>query len=115
MTTKDVFAFFLILSFSCALGESAGELKQSNEHPPLPQAVTNNAVASVATGGGEFLISFAGLGEGRTHADTRDVTWVFSSQSVSGVMPHLCLAVLVDWHPWPLRWAELPTYSVAIP
>ena len=79
MTTQNVFAFFLILGFSCALGDSAGELKQSNEYPPLPQAVTNNAVVSVKMRDNEYLISFAGLGKGRTHADTLDVTWVFDS------------------------------------
>jgi len=81
MTIRNVFTLFLILSIGCASADSAGTLKQSNEHPPLPQAVTNNAVVSLKTHDNEFLISFAGLGEGRTHADTLDVTWVFDSKA----------------------------------
>lgn len=48
--------------------------------PPLPAAVSNNGLVSVAVRGNEFLVSFAGLGEGRTHADTLATTWVFDKQ-----------------------------------
>ena len=56
-----------------------GGLRQLREYPSMPQAVTNNAVVSVKTHDNDYLISFAGLGKGRTHADTLDVTWVFDS------------------------------------
>jgi hypothetical protein len=49
--------------------------------PPMPQAITNNAVVSVRTENNEYLISFSGLGKGRTHADTLDVTWVYDSNA----------------------------------
>ena len=44
----------------------------------MPQAVTNNAVVSVRTEDNEYLVSFAGLGAGKSHDDTLDVTWVFN-------------------------------------
>ena len=49
--------------------------------PPMPQAITNNAVVSVQTDNNEYLVSFSGLGKGRTHADTLDVTWVFDTNA----------------------------------
>lgn len=48
--------------------------------PPLPMPVTNNAVVSVRTNDNEYIISFAGLGAGRRHADTVAVTYVFDAQ-----------------------------------
>ncbi len=65
-------------------GDSSGpglSLRQSAELPQLPRPVTNNAVASVKTDDNEYLVSFAGLGEGRTHADTLDNTWVFNGST----------------------------------
>jgi Kelch motif len=56
-------------------------LRQSAEIPPLPQPVTNNAVTSVKVADNEYLVSFAGLGEGRTYADTKDNTWVFDGNT----------------------------------
>lgn len=61
--------------------EGTAGLQQSADIPALPQPVTNNAVVSVTTTNGEYLISFAGLGEGRTHSDTLDSTWVFDANT----------------------------------
>lgn len=47
--------------------------------PPLPAAVTNNAVVSVQAQGREFVISFAGLGEGKTYEDAHARTFVLDS------------------------------------
>ncbi len=47
----------------------------------LPMAVTNNAVTSVNVDDRQFVMSFAGLGTGRGHADTLDVTLVLDSES----------------------------------
>ena len=47
----------------------------------LPFPVSNNAVTSVKASGKEYVLSFAGLGAGKTHADTLDVTLVFDSES----------------------------------
>ena len=81
MTIQNIFALILMLSVSGAVAGSADSLKQSGEHPPLPQAVSNNAVVSVIAEDRDYLVSFAGLGEGRTHADTLDVTWLFDAQT----------------------------------
>ena len=81
MTIQNIPVYVLLLVAGCAMADAPNSLKQSAEQPPLPQALSNNAVVSVQTDDNEYLVSFAGLGEGRTHADTRDVTWVFSSQS----------------------------------
>jgi N-acetylneuraminic acid mutarotase len=43
--------------------------------------VTNNAVVSVQSGDDEFVISFAGLGVGRGHADTLATTYIFDSRT----------------------------------
>lgn len=48
---------------------------------PLPVPVSNNAVAAVIVDGVEYLISFNGLGPGRTHADTHARTFVFDGQA----------------------------------
>lgn len=47
----------------------------------LPAPVTNNAVASVKVGRREYIVSFNGLGEARTHADTLTTTFVYDSRS----------------------------------
>ena len=47
----------------------------------LPMAVSNNAVTSVAVDDRQYLVSFAGLGQGRDHADTLDVTLVLDSET----------------------------------
>jgi predicted amidohydrolase YtcJ len=58
--------------------ENTAGLSQSAELPSLPHAVTNNAVVSVRTDDNEYLVSFAGLGAGKSHDDTLDETWVFN-------------------------------------
>ena len=47
----------------------------------LPTLVSNNAVATVDVGDGQYLVSFAGLGQGREHSDTLDVTLVLDSNT----------------------------------
>ena len=49
--------------------------------PALPGPVTNNAVASVKIGRREFVLSFNGLGAGKTHADAGSMTYVYDSRS----------------------------------
>lgn len=44
----------------------------------LPAPTTNNGVTSLTIGNTQFIISFAGLGEGRNHVDTHARTYVFS-------------------------------------
>lgn len=47
--------------------------------PPLPEAVSNNAVASLQLGNTSFLASFSGISKGLTHADIHARTFVFRS------------------------------------
>ena len=42
---------------------------QTEPLPALPRPVSNNAVALVSTGEGDFLYSFLGLGSGKTWQD----------------------------------------------
>ncbi len=49
----------------------------------LPTAVSNNAVASVKAGRREYVVSFNGLAEGKTHSDTLASTYIYDSRSKS--------------------------------
>lgn len=49
--------------------------------PPLPAAISNNALVSLTAADNEYIVSFAGLGAGRTHTDTLASTWVFDRNS----------------------------------
>ena len=64
-----------------ALLASGLGLQRSSSLPALPEAVTNNAVAAVKAGRREYLVSFNGLGEAKTHADTLASTWIYDSRS----------------------------------
>lgn len=72
------------VSIACALVllstvVCGGDRVVSRVLPPLPIAVTNNAVVSVNAGNHDFVVSFSGLGTGRTHEDTSAATFVFDS------------------------------------
>lgn len=43
--------------------------------PALPEPVANNAVARVSTNEGDYLLSFMGLGPGKTYKDVHNKTW----------------------------------------
>ena len=58
--------------------QASAEPLQTRDLPPLPEPASNNAVVVVATPPDEFLISFAGLGAGKSHEDTLATTWVYS-------------------------------------
>ena len=71
----------MLLVSAAAISLVSGELHLSRTQsvPPLPEAVTNNAVVSVTTRNREFVISFAGLGAGKAHGDTHAKTFIFDS------------------------------------
>ena len=74
---KIVLALGFWLASSLALAQN---MTQAVAAPPLPEPVTNNAVAALDLGGGRyFLVSFSGLGSAKTHADTHSNTWVWRS------------------------------------
>ncbi|NNC77694.1 MAG: galactose oxidase, partial [Woeseiaceae bacterium] len=82
---KNIFAYsyFVIAALSIFLNTPAiaGELAlvQETVLPPLPVAVSNNAVTAVITSQGSFIVSFAGLGSGKSHDDTYASTFVFDA------------------------------------
>ncbi len=56
----------------CALAACTHNLPETaatTSLPSLPQPVANNAVAAVNTAKGQYLVTFLGLGAGKTHAD----------------------------------------------
>ena len=65
------------------MAEDSVTLARNDGFAPLPIPVSNNAVASVKVGRREYVVSFNGLGEGRTHADTLASTYVYDSRSRS--------------------------------
>ena len=72
-----------ILLAATATAEDRPALVQRAELAPLPVAVSNNAVAALKAGRREYVVSFNGLGTGRTHADTLASTFVYDSRSQS--------------------------------
>ena len=77
-----VLTLFLILASNSL---PAQRLVQEYAAPPLPEPSSNNAVASLDPGeGAYYLVSFSGLGSGKTHSDAHSKTWVWRS----------------DWNDW---------------
>ncbi|MFQ5609107.1 MAG: Kelch repeat-containing protein [Woeseiaceae bacterium] len=69
-----------MLAIACCASAASPRLQQGEPVPAVPEPVSNNAVASVDLGGGKFyLVSFSGLGPGKTHGDTHSLTWVWRS------------------------------------
>ena len=59
----------------------ADTLERDASLAPLPVAVSNNAVAAVRKGRRSYIVSFNGIGAGKTHADTVATTFVYDSRS----------------------------------
>ena len=76
---------WVLLASSAAAGpaEPTLVLVQEADIESLPAAVSNNAVASVKAGRRDYVVSFNGLAEGKTHADTLASTYVYDSRSKS--------------------------------
>ena len=66
-----------------AAAEDRPALVQHTGLAPLPVPVSNNAVAMVKAGRREYLVSFNGMAEGKTHADVLASTFVYDSRSRS--------------------------------
>lgn len=67
-------AIFLSFSFNTAIAQPL---------PDLPEPVSNNAVALVKTEGGEYLLSFMGLGSGKTYLDVHNKVWSLKLSDVA--------------------------------
>ncbi|MDH3336428.1 MAG: galactose oxidase [Gammaproteobacteria bacterium] len=72
----------LILVVAILLDMNKLRMTRTASMPPLPVPVTNNAVASVTAQGREFVVSFAGLGEGKSYEDTHARTFVLDSNAM---------------------------------
>ncbi len=70
------------LALSCTVAASSAEL-ETTILPELPAPVANNAVVSVESRGASFIVSFAGLGAGKTHADTHARTFVLDPRDAA--------------------------------
>ncbi len=71
-----------ILAVAILLDMNKLRMTRTASMPPLPVPVTNNAVVSVTAQGREFVISFAGLGEGKSYEDTHARTFVLDSREM---------------------------------
>lgn len=82
MRSSCLFALVLLVVVAAAHAQAPVEALRDQALPALPMPVSNNAVTTVRAGGTEFLISFAGLGEGRSYQDVIDATFVLDGDSM---------------------------------
>ena len=71
----------ILVLLLCGCGKESAQVVRSEPLPPLPVPITNNAVVTVETGDRSFVVSFNGLGPGRSHGDTLSSTYVFDEKS----------------------------------
>lgn len=79
--SKIPLSLVLLCCCGSVLGDDAMTITSESSLPPLPVAVSNNAVAALKVGRREYVVSFNGLGAGKSHADTLALTFVFDSRS----------------------------------
>ncbi len=66
----------IILAAGTVTGQTRLQMAGLKTLPPLPEPVTNNAVASVKVQDREFVVSFAGLASGKSHNDAHARTFI---------------------------------------
>jgi len=64
-----------IISIFCIIAFFSPRVMAQQSLPDLPEPVTNNAVAAVKTPKGLYLLSFMGLGAGKTYKDVHNKVW----------------------------------------
>lgn len=69
------FKYFIVIVFS-----TLTTFIYAIDLPPLPQKISNNAVAVIKEGNHWTLYSFNGLGENRGHQDVMSNAWAYSSK-----------------------------------
>lgn len=74
--TRVLLLFAAALFWGCS---PVGENISTTAIAVLPMPVSNNAVTTVVVGDRQFVVSFAGLGPGKSHSDTLDATFVLDS------------------------------------
>ena len=79
----------LIIAFEATVSATASPIAL----PALPEPVSNNAVASVTIDDTQYVFSFMGLGEGKTHKDVHNRAW----------------QLVINNTDKPLQWQALPS------
>jgi len=74
-------ALLFLLAANYAVAENVALVLDTKGVHSLPEPVTNNATTRVNVGGHQYVVSFNGLGESRTHNDTLAVTYVLDAAS----------------------------------
>ena len=74
-------AFLLAMMAVVAMAEQPAALVRDAGMASLPVPIANNAVAALKVGRRSYIVSFNGLGAGKTHADTLAATYVYDSRS----------------------------------
>lgn len=72
---RNSICLLVALSIVAGLPAGAQQLEATNLSP-LPTPLTNNAVVAITVGGKNYVVSFGGLGKGKSHDDTLSVTYV---------------------------------------
>lgn len=70
-----------LLLLCAGIATAAEGTVRATELSPLPEPISNNAAVGMRSGENEFIVSFAGLGAGRSRADTLAKTYVFDGRS----------------------------------
>jgi hypothetical protein len=81
MRIQESMHFLVLLVLMCARAPVNAQQLEATTLSPLPMPLTNNAVAAVTIGDEEYVVSFAGLGKGKSYDDTLDFTYVLDMDS----------------------------------
>jgi len=71
---RSILSLAVIGAFFCT--PVGAQQLEATSLSPLPKPLTNNAVVAVIVGGKNYVVSFGGLGKGKSHNDTLAVTYV---------------------------------------
>ena len=77
---KHLLILALFLASACVSVADSTRLTAATL-PQLPAPVSNNAVVSLRSNNNDYVISFAGLGAGRSHTDTLAITYVLDGKT----------------------------------
>ncbi len=64
---------------ACAYLAASTAMAAEESPPPLPEAVSNNAVASLQRGDISYIASFSGIASGLSHSEIHAQTFIFRS------------------------------------
>lgn len=76
MSVRNPMHYLIALFLVCPNAQIHAQQLEATTLSALPMPLTNNAVTAVTVGDKDYVVSFAGLGRGKSHDDTLDVTYV---------------------------------------